>query len=63
MTEQDRSSPLATAPIVLGTNFAILGSDEEGGFPERTPIEGFVEAFGGETITFLDLYDRVCGSE
>lgn len=63
LTEQDRSSPLATAPIVLGTNFAILGSDEEGGFPERTPIEGFVEAFGGETITFLDLYDRVCGSE
>lgn len=63
LTEEDRSSPLAEAPIILGSNFAILGSDEQGGFPERTPIEGFVDAFGGEIITFLDLYDRVCGPE
>lgn len=63
LTEEDRTSPLASAPIILGANFAILGSDEAGGFPEGTPIEDFVGAFGGETITFLDLYDRVCGPE
>lgn len=62
LTEEDRSSPAAQAQIVLGSNFAILGSTESGGFPEATPADDFVTAFDGELLTFMDLYDRVCGS-
>lgn len=61
LTEEDRSSPAAAAQIVLGSNFAILGSTQSGGFPAETPAEDFVAAFDGELVTFMDLYDRVCG--
>jgi hypothetical protein len=63
LTDNDRDSPLASAPIVLGTNFAVLGGAEAAQFPPDATAQDFIDAFGGEEITFLDLYDRVCGSE
>jgi hypothetical protein len=63
LTDNDRNSPLASAPIVLGTNFAVLGGAEAAQFPPDATAKDFIDAFGGEEITFLDLYDRVCGSE
>lgn len=63
LSDNDRNSPLAAAPIVLGTNFAVLGGAEGAQFPPDATADDFIAAFGGEEITFLDLYDRVCGSE
>lgn len=63
LTENDRNSPLASAPIVLGSNVAFLGAEAGATFPDDAQAEDFVASFGGEIITFLDLYERVCGSE
>ena len=63
LTDTDRNSPLASAPIVLGTNVAFLGGEADATFPDDAPAQDFVTSFGGEILTFLDLYERVCGSE
>lgn len=63
LTDADRESELSSAQIVLGPNFAILGAAEGASFPQDAQADDFVDAFGGEIITFLDLYERVCGDE
>lgn len=63
LTDEDRNSPLASALIVLGANFAVLGGVEGAQFPPGATADDFIAAFGGEEVTFMDLYDRVCGSE
>jgi len=54
---------LLRAPIVLGTHFADLDGAEKAEFPPDATAGDFIAAFGGEEITFPDLYARVCGSK
>lgn len=60
ITEEDRASAQFTAPLVRGETFAVSGSGDNGAFPAEAQPDDFTTAFGGETITVLDLFDLAC---
>ena len=57
LTQEDVDAEGSQTPVVLGSTFIVI---PDGEFPGSAQPADFVKAFGGEEMTFLDLYAKVC---
>jgi hypothetical protein len=57
LTQEEVDAAGSQSQIVLGDNFVVVPA---GQFPGEAQPADFVKAFGGEAMTFVDLYKMIC---